>query len=103
MYAVIFTGGKQYKVAQGDTLFIEKLDAEPGSPVTFDKVLMLVNDSDVRTGAPYLDGVTVEATLDKNGKGKKLRVFKYKAKKNYRKRIGHRQPYSKVTVSAIKF
>ena len=103
MYAVIFTGGKQYKVAQGDTLFIEKLDAEPGSTVTFDKVLMLVNDSDVRIGAPYLDGVTVEATLDKNGKGKKLRVFKYKAKKNYRKRIGHRQPYSKVTVSAIKF
>ena len=97
------TGGKQYKVAQGDTLFIEKLDAEAGSTVTFDKVLMLVNDSDVRTGTPYLDGVTVEATLEKNGKGKKIRVFKYKAKKNYRKRIGHRQPYSKVTVSAIKF
>ena len=103
MYAVIMTGGKQYKVAQGDTLFIEKLDAEAGSTVTFDKVLMLVNDSDVRTGTPYLDGVTVEATLEKNGKGKKIRVFKYKAKKNYRKRIGHRQPYSKVTVSAIKF
>lgn len=103
MYAVIMTGGKQYRVAQGDTLFIEKLDAEAGSTVTFDKVLMLVNDSDVRTGTPYLDGVTVEATLEKNGKGKKIRVFKYKAKKNYRKRIGHRQPYSKVTVSAIKF
>ena len=87
MYAVIVTGGKQYKVSEGDTLFIEKLDAEAGSEVTFDKVLL----------------VTVEAKLEKNGKGKKIRVFKYKAKKNERKKIGHRQPYSKVTVTAVKF
>ena len=103
MYAVIETGGKQYKVAEGDKIYIEKLDAEAGSTVTFDKVLLLVNDGDVKTGSPYLEGASVEATLDKNGKGKKIRVFKYKAKKNYRTRIGHRQPYSLVTVTAIKF
>ena len=103
MYAVIETGGKQYKVSEGDVLFIEKIDAQAESTVTFDKVLMFVNDSDIRTGAPYVDGVSVEAKLEKNGKGKKIRVFKMKSKKNYRKRQGHRQPYSKVTVSAIKF
>ena len=92
MYAVIVTGGKQYKVSEGDTLFIEKLDAEAGSEVTFDTA-----------GAPYVEGATVEAKLEKNGKGKKIRVFKYKAKKNERKKIGHRQPYSKVTVTAVKF
>ena len=103
MYAVIETGGKQYKVSEGDTLFIEKLGAEAGEDIVFDKVLMLVNENDIKTGSPYVDGVTVEAKLEKNGKGKKIRVFKFKAKKNYRKRIGHRQPYSKVVVSAIKF
>jgi len=103
MYAVIVTGGKQYKVAEGDTLFIEKLDVEAGATVTFDQVLMVVDGEDIKTGAPYVEGAKVEASLEKNGKGKKIRVFKYKAKKNYRKRIGHRQPYSKVTVTAIKF
>ncbi len=103
MYAVIETGGKQYKVSEGDVLFIEKINADADSLVTFDKVLMFVNDSDIRTGSPYVEGVTVEAKLEKNGKGKKIRVFKMKAKKNYRRRKGHRQPYSKLTVSAIKF
>ena len=103
MYAVIETGGKQYKVSEGDVLFIEKINADTDSLVTFDKVLMFVNDSDIRTGSPYVEGVTVEAKLEKNGKGKKIRVFKMKAKKNYRRRKGHRQPYSKLTVSAIKF
>lgn len=103
MYAVIVTGGKQYKVAEGDTLYIEKLDVEEGSSITFDKVLMVSKDDKVTTGAPYVEGATVEAKLEKNGKGKKIRVFKYKAKKNERKTIGHRQPYSKVTVTAVKF
>ncbi len=103
MYAVIETGGKQYKVSEGDVLFIEKINADADSLVTFDKVLMFVNDSDIRTGSPYVEGVTVEAKFEKNGKGKKIRVFKMKAKKNYRRRKGHRQPYSKLTVSAIKF
>lgn len=103
MYAIIVTGGKQYKVAEGDTLFIEKLDVEAGQTVVFDKVLMVSDENGIKTGAPYVEGATVEATLDKNGKGKKIRVFKYKSKKNERKRIGHRQPYSKVTVTAVKF
>lgn len=102
MYAVIVTGGKQYKVAEGDTLFIEKLNAEDGSTVTFDKVLLVSDADKVTAGAPYVDGATVEAKVEKTGKAKKIRVFKYKAKKNERKRIGHRQPYTKVTVSAIK-
>ena len=103
MYAVIVTGGKQYKVSEGDTLFIEKLDAEAGSEVTFDKVLLVADGEKITAGAPYVEGATVEANLEKNGKGKKIRVFKYKAKKNERKKIGHRQPYSKVTVTAVKF
>ena len=103
MYAVIVTGGKQYKVSEGDTLFIEKLDAEAGSEVTFDKVLLVDDGEKIMAGAPYVEGATVEAKLEKNGKGKKIRVFKYKAKKNERKKIGHRQPYSKVTVTAVKF
>lgn len=103
MYAVIITGGKQYKVSEGDTLFIEKLDAETGSEVTFDKVLLVADGEKITAGAPYVDGASVTAKLEKNGKGKKIRVFKYKAKKNERKKIGHRQPYSKVTVTAVKF
>lgn len=103
MYAVIITGGKQYKVSEGDTLFIEKLDAEAGSEVTFDKVLLVADGEKITAGAPYVDGASVTAKLEKNGKGKKIRVFKYKAKKNERKKIGHRQPYSKVTVTAVKF
>ena len=78
MYAVIVTGGKQYKVSEGDTLFIEKLDAEAGSEVTFDKVLLVADGEKITAGAPYVEGATVEAKLEKNGKGKKIRVFKEK-------------------------
>ena len=103
MYAVFETGGKQYKASVGDILFVEKLNVEAGETVKFDKVLLIADNGEIKAGTPYVDGAVVEAKLEKNGKGKKIRVFKYKAKKNYRKRIGHRQPYSKVTVTAIKF
>ena len=93
MYAVIETGGKQYKVEQGDTVFIEKLDVEAGETVTFDKVLIV--------GAPYVSGASVTATVAKNGKSKKIIVYKYKPKKHYHKKQGHRQPYTKVEISAI--
>ena len=96
MQAIIVTGGKQYKVAQGDTLFIEKLEAEAGAEITFDQVLAILNEDKATFGAP-----TVVATVVKNGKGKKIRVFKYNPKKGYRKRQGHRQPYTKVQISAI--
>ena len=102
MYAVIITGGKQYKVSEGDTLFIEKLDAEAGSEVTFDKVLLVADGEKITAGAPYVDGASVTAKLEKNGKGKKIRVFKYKAKKNERKRQGHRQPYTALKILSIK-
>ena len=100
MYAVIETGGKQYKVQQGDVVFIEKLDAEAGSTVTFDKVLVLGGD-DLKVGAPYVDGATVSASVVKQGKSKKVIVYKYKPKKGYHKKRGHRQPYTKVEITAI--
>lgn len=101
MYAVFVTGGKQYKAQEGDTLFIEKLDAAAEETVTFDKVLLVSADSSLKTGAPYIDGAKVEAKVEKNGKGKKIRIFKYKPKKGYRRRMGHRQPYTKIVVTAI--
>ena len=101
MQAIIVTGGKQYKVAQGDTLFIEKLEAEAGAEITFDQVLAILNDDKATFGAPTVEGASVVATVVKNGKGKKIRVFKYNPKKGYRKRQGHRQPYTKVQISAI--
>lgn len=101
MQAIIVTGGKQYKVAQGDTLFIEKLEAEAGAEITFDQVLAILNEDKATFGAPTLEGASVVATVVKNGKGKKIRVFKYNPKKGYRKRQGHRQPYTKVQISAI--
>ena len=102
MYAIIETGGKQYKVQNGDVLFVEKLDAAEESSVTFDKVVALHNDKELKVGAPYVKGASVEARVVKNGKGKKVRVFKYTPKKGYRKRQGHRQPYTKVQIGAIK-
>ncbi|MBE6872057.1 MAG: 50S ribosomal protein L21 [Ruminococcaceae bacterium] len=101
MYAVIFTGGKQYKVAEGDVVSIEKLDCEAGSEITFDKVLAVGDDS-LKVGAPYVEGASVEAKVIENGKAKKIVVFKYKSKKNERKKQGHRQPFTKVMISKIK-
>ena len=101
MYAIIKTGGKQYKVSEGDVLFIEKLDAEVGAEVTFDEVLTVVDDSDVKVGKPFVEGAKVVAKVEAQGKGKKIRIFKYKAKSNYRRRQGHRQPFTKVTVTKI--
>ena len=101
MQAIIVTGGKQYKVAQGDTLFIEKLEAEAGQTVTFDKVLAVLDGDKATFGAPTVEGASVAATVVKNGKGKKIRIFKYTPKKGYRKRQGHRQPYTKVEIKKI--
>ena len=100
MQAIIVTGGKQYAVSEGDTLFIEKLDAEAGAKVEFE-VLALVNGSETKFGTPVVEGVKATATVVKNGKGKKIRIFKYNAKKGYRKRQGHRQPYTKVEITKI--
>lgn len=101
MYAVIVTGGKQYKVSEGDTLFVEKLDAAEGENVTFDEVLVTGDGENVNVGAPTVDGASVEAKVVKNGKAKKIYVFKMKRKKNERKKNGHRQPYSKVEIVKI--
>ena len=100
MYAIIETGGKQYKVEQGDVVFIEKLGVEEGETVTFDKVLA-IGGEDAKFGAPYVDGATVTASFVKNGKDKKIIVYKYKPKKGYHKKQGHRQPYTKVEITAI--
>ena len=101
MYAVIETGGKQYKVSEGDVIFIEKLEVAEGENVTFDKVLIIGNDENVTIGAPTVAGATVEAKVVKNGKAKKIYVFKMKRKKNYRRKKGHRQPFTKVEISKI--
>ena len=102
MQAIIVTGGKQYKVSEGDVLFIEKLEAEAGETITFDQVLAILGENEATFGAPVVEGASVEATVVKNGKGKKIRIFKYNPKKGYRKRQGHRQPYTKVQIGAIK-
>ena len=101
MQAIIVTGGKQYVVNEGDTLFIEKLPVEAGDAVTFDQVLAIVDGGNTKFGTPVVEGAKVEATVVKNGKGKKVRVYKYKAKKGYHKRQGHRQPYTKVEIGKI--
>ncbi|MFA7436197.1 MAG: 50S ribosomal protein L21 [Bacilli bacterium] len=97
MYAVIETGGKQYRVAKDDVLYIEKLDVEAEGEVVFDKVLM-VNG---KVGAPYVKGAKVKAVVQKQGRAKKIIVYKYKPKKNYHKKQGHRQPYTKVQILEI--
>ena len=101
MQAIIVTGGKQYKVAEGDTLFIEKLEAEAGQAISFDQVLAILDGDKATFGAPTVEGASVAATVVKNGKGKKIIVFKYKPKKNYRRRQGHRQPYTKVEITKV--
>lgn len=101
MYAVIETGGKQYRVQEGDVLFVEKLDVVEGDTVNFDKVLLMSKDGDLVAGKPYVENAKVEASVLTQGKAKKIIVFKYKAKKNYRKKQGHRQPFTKVKVEKI--
>ncbi len=101
MYAIIETGGKQYKVSEGDVVFIEKLEVEEGAEVTFDKVLMVGEGDAAKVGTPVVEGATVTAKAIKNGKAKKVVVFKMKRKKNERKKKGHRQPYTKVEITAI--
>ena len=101
MQAIIVTGGKQYNVAEGDTLFIEKLNAEAGDSITFDKVLAILDGDNATFGAPYVAGASVAASVVKNGKDKKIMVYKMKAKKGYRRRQGHRQPYTKVQIGTI--
>ena len=101
MKAVIVTGGKQYTVAEGDVLYIEKLNAEAESVVKFDTVLAVLDGENTKVGTPVVEGATVEAKVVKNGKGKKIHVLKYKAKKGEKKKIGHRQPYTKVEITKI--
>ena len=102
MYAIIESCGKQYKVTEGDVVFFEKLDAEEGKKVTIDKVILVSNEGKVEVGTPYVKGVKVEGKVVAHGKGKKIIVYKYKAKKNYRRTQGHRQPYTKVEITTIK-
>ena len=101
MYAIIKTGGKQYKVAEGDAIYVEKLEAAEGDAVTFDQVLTVVRDDDVRIGRPLVEGAKVMGKVEAQGKAKKILVFKYKAKSNYRRRQGHRQPFTKVVIESI--
>ena len=102
MYAIIESCGRQYKVAEGEVIFFEKLDVEEGKKVTFDNVVLISDDGKVQVGAPYVKGVKVEGKVVSHGKGKKVLVYKYKAKKNYRRTQGHRQPYTKVEITKIK-
>ena len=101
MYAIIKTGGKQYKVAEGDSIFVEKLGAQADETVTFSEVIAVGEGNDLKVGAPFVEGANVEATALKNGKEKKVIVYKYKAKKGYHKKQGHRQPYTKLEITKI--
>lgn len=101
MYAVFSTGGKQYRVAVGDVVFVEKLDVEAGSEVSFGEVLTVGKDDGAVVGAPTVAGASVTAKALKNGKGKKITVFTYRAKKDSKRKMGHRQPYTKLEITAI--
>ena len=101
MKAIIVTGGKQYTVAEGDVLYVEKLNVEAEETVKFDQVLAVLDGENTKIGTPVVEGAAVEAKVVKNGKGKKIYVLKYKAKKNEKKKIGHRQPYTKVEITKI--
>lgn len=100
MYAIIATGGKQYRVSEGDVIYIEKIDAQVDSAVSFD-VLLVGNEDDVKVGTPVVEGVKVEGKVVGQIRGEKIVVFKYKSKKNYRRKQGHRQPYTKVEITKI--
>ena len=101
MYAIIETGGKQYRVKNGDQIAVEKLNVADGDKVVFDKVLVMGEGADAKVGTPYVEGTTVEGKVIETGKGKKVIIFKYKAKKDYRKKQGHRQPYTLVEITSI--
>ena len=101
MYAIIKTGGKQYRVQEGDKIFVEKLTNDDDSDVVFDQVLAVVNDGDVKVGSPVVEGAKVTGKVLEQGKEKKILVFKYKAKSDYRRRQGHRQPFTKVVIEKI--
>ena len=101
MYAIIKTGGKQYKVAEGDTLKVEKLGVEAGETVTFDEVLMVSKDGSITVGTPTVENATVTASVVEEGKNKKIIVYKYKPKKGYQKKQGHRQPFTKIKIEKI--
>jgi len=101
MYAIIETGGKQYRVQNGDQIVVEKLNVEAGETVVFDKVLVVGEGAEAKVGTPYVAGTTVEGKVVENGKGKKVIIFKYKAKKDYRKKQGHRQPYTMVKIESL--
>lgn len=101
MYAIIETGGKQYRVQEGDSIRIEKLELNDGEAVKFDKVLLVSNDSNLTVGKPYVEGASVEATVERQGKAKKVMTFKFKRKKDYRKKQGHRQPFTQVKIEKI--
>ena len=100
-HAIIETGGKQYRVAEGDVIFVEKLNAEAGETVTFDRVLAVIDDEGSVFGTPVVEGAAVTGSVVKNGRGKKVRVYKMKPKKGYQRLQGHRQPYSKVQINSI--
>lgn len=102
MYAIIETGGKQYRVSEGDVIFVEKLEVETDSAIVFDKVIAVANDAGMKVGNPLVAGASVNATVVKNGKAKKITVFTYKPKKGYSRKLGHRQPYTKVRIESIK-
>ena len=101
MYAIIETGGKQYKVQEGDTVYVELLKAEAEDEITLDSVVALGTDDGIKVGAPYVDGASVTAKVVKNGKAKKITVMTYKPKKNEKRKLGHRQPYTKIEITAI--
>lgn len=101
MYAIIETGGKQYKVEAGDTVYIEKLNVEADAELTFDKVIAVAAEDGIRVGSPYVEGASVTARAVKNGKQKKIYVMTYKSKKNEKRKLGHRQPYTKVEITAV--
>lgn len=101
MYAIIETGGKQYKVSEGDAIFVEKLSVEENDEVVFDKITAVHNESEFIPGTPYVQGATVTAKAIKNGKSKKITVFTYKPKKDSKRKMGHRQPYTKIEIKSI--
>lgn len=101
MYAVVETGGKQYKVSEGDKIYVEKLDVKEGAKVTLDKVLAIGTDKGIKAGTPYVKGAAVEAKAVKNGKAKKVLVMTYKPKKNEKRKMGHRQPYTMLEITKI--